>query len=73
MVIVLYSFDFRFTFLPSLPQKQERFPNTTLNIEINAYLCNLVLLEGTHGLLAERLGSGLQNRIPRFESGRDLR
>ena len=29
-------------------------------------------VRSTNGVVAERLGSGLQNRLPRFESGRCL-
>ncbi len=30
-------------------------------------------VRSTNGVVAERLGSGLQNRLPRFESGRCLK
>lgn len=32
----------------------------------------LLFLPAQYGLVAERLGTGLQNRALRFESGRDL-
>jgi hypothetical protein len=36
------------------------------------YFCSIFAVRSTNGVVAERLGSGLQNRLPRFESGRCL-